>query len=907
MTSPVVQNSATLNAPGGDIAAALPAKPLAKLARRWQQLRHWLLPLLVVLIFCGAAWLIYDQLHRYRWSDIKSAITALPNYRLLLAVLVTALSYAFVVCYDWLALLYLQKKLPLSKVALTSYLAYVCSYNMGFAGMGGAAMRVRYYSAEKLSGWDIARLVSFCAVSFWIGLFALAGVVLIFGNFQLPPRFAGSFTSQQFGYMSGSLLLLLPALYLGMLSIRDEPIKIWHYTLDLPSIPIGLAQITTSVFDNMLAASVLWILLPDTGLGFFGVLTMFMLAAVVSLISHVPGGIGVFEAVILALLPDSVDRTAAVASLLMYRVIFYLLPLLVAAVLLFGHELHRRREALSEFSQKMGDSVSKALPSVVPRVLAIVTFLSGAILLLSGAAPIEQSRFDLLHRVLPLPLLETSHFLNSLVGLLLILVARSIQRRLDISWYVTMGLLAVGSVLSITKGLDWEEAITLAAVMLLMLPCRSYFYRKSSLTSQTFSATWLVAIGVTLAACLWLGLFMYGHVQYSDQLWRQFSLSADAPRFLRATAGVAILLALFGLVRLFTGNSRPHSHSVTAAEIAQARKIVAASPSATAHLALLGDKRLLFSESGNTFIMYARVGRTWVTMGDPIGAQNELESMIWQFINLCDLHDARPAFYQLSPETLEHYLECGLSLTKLGENARVSLAEFSLDGAARSDFRNRLRRAERDELTVEVIPQSAVATILPQLKQVSDEWLESKDIREKGFSLGYFDPLYLLENPVAVVRQHGNIVAFANIWRSADNVEISIDLMRYSNSAPKGVMEYLFLKLIEYGQQQGYQWFGLGMAPLSGIESGQSAPLWYKFADALYEHGEHLYGFQGLREWKEKFDPEWRPRYLASRNPMLLPFVLTDIARLVSLREPKSRPLPEAVDGVGPLSADSAV
>jgi phosphatidylglycerol lysyltransferase len=132
------------------------------------------------------------------------------------------------------------------------------------------------------------------------------------------------------------------------------------------------------------------------------------------------------------------------------------------------------------------------------------------------------------------------------------------------------------------------------------------------------------------------------------------------------------------------------------------------------------------------------------------------------------------------------------------------------------------------------------------------------------------------------VRQEGRVVAFANLLPSTAHDELSIDLMRHRPDAPGGVMDYLFVELMAWGREQGYRWFNLGMAPLSGLESRALAPLWTRVGAFVFRHGEHFYNFQGVREYKEKFDPVWEPRYLASPGGLVLPRVLGNVAALIS-------------------------
>jgi phosphatidylglycerol lysyltransferase len=256
--------------------------------------------------------------------------------------------------------------------------------------------------------------------------------------------------------------------------------------------------------------------------------------------------------------------------------------------------------------------------------------------------------------------------------------------------------------------------------------------------------------------------------------------------------------------------------------------------------------------------------------------------LIWSLQEISDRYNGRALYYEVGPEQLQLYLDLGLGMLKLGEEARVPLEMFGLDGSSRKGLRYIHHRLAREGCRFDVIPSEAVSPLLPELRQVSEAWLTMKNTREKGFSMGCFDEHYLRWFPVGVVRQNGRITAFANIWTGAAKEEISIDLMRYLPDAPRNVMEYLLVELMIWGKQQGYRWFSLGMAPFSGLDDHLSAPLWNKLGAFVFRHGEHFYNFQGLRRFKEKFNPVWEPRYLASPSSFALPRMLADIASLIS-------------------------
>jgi len=486
-----------------------------------------------------------------------------------------------------------------------------------------------------------------------------------------------------------------------------------------------------------------------------------------------------------------------------------------------------------------------------------------------------------LDRIFPLTLLELSHFLGSLAGAALLLLARGLQQRLDGAWMLSGGILWIGMFLSLIKGGDYEEAFILGCLLAALLPSRPYFYRKTQLSSQTFSWSWSVAILIVLVSTTWLGMFSYKHLDYSHELWWHFSLYGNASRFLRANVGAVGLVLLISL-RLLLRPARIVPGLPSPAEVEEAFGISRSQTKTYAYLSTLGDKHLLFSADRKAFIMYGVEGRTWVSMGDPVGDREAWVELAWRFKEDCDRSAAWPVFYQVDPENIPLYLDLGLSLLKLGEDARVPLAGFSLEGKSRKGLRYAYNHGVKDGCSFEVVPASEVGPLLPALKAISDEWMATKRTREKGFSLGRFEEGYLLRYPMALVRKGGEIVAFANVWEGGGREELSIDLMRHTQAAPELIMEYLLVNLFLKGAQEGYRYFSLGMAPLAGFEKRSLNPAWHKLAGTLFRHGEHFYNFKGLRSFKEKFHPEWQPRYLAAPGGFALPRILTNLASLIS-------------------------
>jgi phosphatidylglycerol lysyltransferase len=223
-----------------------------------------------------------------------------------------------------------------------------------------------------------------------------------------------------------------------------------------------------------------------------------------------------------------------------------------------------------------------------------------------------------------------------------------------------------------------------------------------------------------------------------------------------------------------------------------------------------------------------------------------------------------------------------MNFLKLGEEACVDLEKFSLQGAVNKNLRYSYNKIQKQGYTFEIIPQQQTEGIIDKFQEISDLWLKEKNTKEKKFSLGSFSREYISNFQTAVVRKNADITAFANIWTTEQKEELSIDLMRHLPDCPNGIMDYLFTELMLWGKEQGFEWFNLGMAPLSGLTDNALAPLWHKVGTFVFRHGEHFYNFQGLRQYKEKFNPVWQPRYLACPKGLMLPRILANLAGLIS-------------------------
>jgi phosphatidylglycerol lysyltransferase len=835
---------------------------------------------LPVILFTCALVIVHNQLKAHDLSDILTSLQTMPIQIIIAAFALTVINYLVLAAYDWLALRFTgHKHIPMSKMTAAALLSYSISNNTGHAWAAGGSIRYRFYSKWGVPGWDILKISLFQTVTYLLGALTL-GLV---GSLLLPIYLAK--TAQEPPSIHWVSLVCAAALlaYWAAVLLWRKPLLFKGFEFYLPSPSMTFWQTLVSCIDVILSSLVLWVLLSGkVDIDFSAFLVVFVVAQVVGVISQVPGGIGVFESAFLWLITSIAatdQHLILISGLLLYRVIYYFVPLLLAGIGLVSYEIYNRRFMIDESTE----AARRMLSAIVPKLYSLLLLLAGGMLLVSGAIPADPGMLDELEDILPLPVVELSHLSGSLVGLLLLFLARGIRLRIDAAWYGSIGLLVLGIAASLLKGFDWHEALVLSVLLLLMLPTHRFFYRQSSLLSMSLTKSWLVAISIVLAGAIWLGYFAYRDVEYAHELWWQFSYDSNAPRFLRALLLVSVVAVVYGTMRLLRVAPSPTFLKPSEMELNEAQKILVKCPETHGFLALLGDKYLFWNNERNAFIMFAPASQFWIALGDPVGEIADFDELLYQFQEQADRYGAKVVFYQASPEWLPAYLELGLSFFKLGEEARVDLSAFSLQGKQRDALRSARNKFGKINYRFEILSGSAVVEALPVLRQISDAWLANKNTREKGFSLGFFAEDYILFTEVAVIKNDaGQIMAFANLWQTNGREELSIDLMRYDPNSPKGIMDFLFVELLLWGQAGHYQWFSLGMAPLAGLEHRPLAPLWHKMGATIFRMGDQFYNFEGLYEYKAKFTPDWQPRYLAAPAGLSVPYILILITRLIA-------------------------
>ena len=819
-------------------------------------------------------------------ADIASQVRATPWTVLALALVATLCGYLCLAGYDWSALRYIGKPLPLPIVLTGGLMAYAFGNTMGLSAVSGGAVRWRIYSGLGLDGYDIAAVSTFAAVSFGVAA-TLVGV----GALAIHPGALGPLLPFPPGVIRAVAVLTIIGMVAPLVwaSVTGRSLRIWKITIRAPSLGVLASQVAFSFGDIAFSCLTLFILLPPSDMGYFGFLAVFAAATMAGVVSHVPGGIGVFETVVIAALPPSIPVEQAAAALILYRMIYFLLPFTLALVVLAAYELWRgvggRQPGGAAGRLLRGiEPALRAVGAVAPPVLAALIFGSGLWMTLAPLIPPTSQAAEAAEAFFPLAFVEGSALISSALGAALIVLSLGVARRNAGAFLLSLGAMAAGAVMALLQGFDIERAGALALAFAILVPFRPAFHRRAVLTHAVLTPSAILLTLSTLTALGFVLFFATKSTPFANEMWLEFALDARAPRALRAGL-VASLLVFVATLALLLRSPRFRPAPPDEATLAAAAAILGQADAPDAAFALIGDKAILLGSAHRAFVAFGVQGRSWVALGGPVGPAGDAADVAWEFVASARRAGARPVFYEVGARHIPLMLDLGMSLHKIGEEAMIDLATFSLEGPGRRGLRATHARAGRDGLTFTLSAPPHAPALMARLRVISDAWLAAKGGREKGFSVGRFDEAWLGRWRLALAWHGGEVVGFANLLETGPAAPVTLDLMRHARPAPPGTMEYLFTATLLALKAEGAARFSLGMAPLAGLAPERSRRIWDKFGAAIFRHGGHFYNFAGLRAFKQKFDPDWRPRYLAvpTALPPLLP--LADAARLIA-RQP---------------------
>jgi phosphatidylglycerol lysyltransferase len=588
----------------------------------------------------------------------------------------------------------------------------------------------------------------------------------------------------------------------------------------------------------------------------------FFFGQVIGLASLIPGGFGSSDAFWIARLPF--DQNVTAAALGAFRLIYYALPWFAASMVLLS----------------WATRVSSRRIDVARRITACLVGGGGVLMIFSSASPAIHARVVLMEQYLPLPLVEIGQHAAALAGLVLLVLARGLSRGYASAYKLTIVLLVLAGFASLLKGLDWEEAVILATIGMAA-------WSQSALFDRASAGDWLdwADLGVGFAALLLFVIFgvLAHHIDAAAfERWTSIGYRLQGARFLRTATSMLVVVSaatLYVVIRTPVHFEPPDEEEIQQTLAAHARFGTGTTPIMVA----VGDKAVFFNGSRG-FCLYRTIGPYLTVFSDPMvpSAADRAGFLDGLFACAANL-DRRPLFYQISLDWIPLLHDRGYHFFKLGEEAHVHLDRLTLEGHAGKLTRQILRRAERDGVRFRIMPTSEIAQRLDELAAISSAWLRAKQLVERQFSIGYFDEAYIRRFPCAVVEacDGGRLLAFANLLEGPRHEELSVDLMRYRTDGPS-VMDFLLVSTMLYGKNEGYQTFNLGMAPLASVGEHSGARMGERLAGILFRRGDHWYNFQGVRFYKQKFDPEWVPRYMAYQRAIEWPVALANVSALIA-------------------------
>lgn len=308
--------------------------------------RRRVFKILAALAILVAAFLVYRSLGRYSVEEIRLSVASIPQQRLLFAFAFVIASYTCLSGFDWLAVRYAGRALPYRQVALASFCSLSIGHNVGMAALSSGAVRYRFYSRWGLSGEQVAKVIIFCGVTVGLGLVALAGLALIITQGRGGDLLG---INEMMAVTLGCICLLVPTLYLLICWRVERPLILYRWTFQPPSVWLALGQIAAGTLNfACVAACIHQLLLAISAVNYLTVATAYVTANIAALISHVPGGLGVLEATILGVLP--ID--ASIGALVVFRILYFFVPLMVGVPTLVASEAYFRRQPRRRISKQ---------------------------------------------------------------------------------------------------------------------------------------------------------------------------------------------------------------------------------------------------------------------------------------------------------------------------------------------------------------------------------------------------------------------------------------------------------------------------------------------------------------------------------------------------------------------------
>jgi lysylphosphatidylglycerol synthetase-like protein (DUF2156 family) len=486
-----------------------------------------------------------------------------------------------------------------------------------------------------------------------------------------------------------------------------------------------------------------------------------------------------------------------------------------------------------------------------------------------------------------------------LMSVLLLILASGLQRGKRLAWQITVLGLLLAPILHLGRGATWIPAVVNLVLIGFLLLHRKYFVVESDPKSIRSALIICPVLALALVAFGAIRLHALHKHTFGDHTWVGCARTASELIFVHHTKTQLAMTQrardLFTLLRL-GGTSiavgglflilRPVllRRRARAGEREMARRLIdfhGKDPFDS--YALLSDKRYFFTEDGQVVVPYVLSGHVAVTLADPIGRPDERGQGIAEFAVYCRTQDWEPVFYEVADDLIPYYERAGFAVFKIGEEARLRTDEFHLKGRDFQNLRTACNWARKHDIRFRWYdPATGVDQALEdQLADISRQWLELKKRREMTFDMGSYSSESIRRQGVGVaIDASGRALAFAS-WRPfAHGKGQTLDMMRVRPSC-RNVMDFVLVESILRFRDLGINDVSLGSAPLANAEIHDGPrQAEDKAVEFLYQNLNRIYGYKSLFEFKRKYRPRWRGRYVAYHRGVHLPLVGLALVRV---------------------------
>ncbi|OFK14779.1 hypothetical protein HMPREF2829_04885 [Aerococcus sp. HMSC072A12] len=806
-----------------------------------------------VLIFGLLGYFIHHELQGIDWRLFRQSLGEKSLWVQIGLLLTGLLGFSVNGLYDLNATRDYPLTVPPLDILKIGWISQAFNEFIDFGGLTGGTLRAKFYKKAGLPAESALQL----SVMNWAASF-LGLVFLIF--LALPLAWG-----RDLGWPL--VLALVFTLYLPAFLVADRLAWVQRlfdrYQLQRISWRKKWGYVAVSILDWSAALAyflfVMSLFNPNFALS--DGLLVYVVSIVVGLFSFVPGGVGAFDVTVLLLMQKAGYETANVlAGLVVLRVCYYIIPWLLASAYVFGRW----------YREKTEDFHLTFWSDVLVKGLALVMFIGGALLVSTALAPELFDRIRFLNHLVPRLFEQLSAFITLIIGIVTLLLSLGINARVRRVYQTAMVLLPLGAGLCLVHGFSYREALLVLIVWILLYANRQQFIRASvPLTRRNImgaSLLTLLVLGVTSVAVAWHILRLKGELVITVNL-------------VHLMMSVLIVVGL-ALLLLFSQSKKLRFQAPGPDELAAYLELVAQyGGTEYSHLVRLLDKQIFFSPDREAALLYRAVGRNMLVLGDPVGQPEAFDGLLQAFASYAHNAGMQLAYYEVSPRYLDNFCNMGYLTVKIGEAAIISLADFTFEGKKNRNRRQIRNAMEKAGLRFEVLNPPHAPELLAELKGISDAWLEGRS--EMAYSLGAFQEDYLQTSPLFVLRSDERIEAFANLM-PISATSVSIDLMRFRGDTVDNAMQMLLLQILAWAKEAGYESFDLGMAPLANVGDQTYSRSRDRVIRLVYEYGNRVYGFKGLRAYKDKFRPHWENRYLIYAEASALPEILLGLYEAVN-------------------------